>query len=146
MAYVDLNPIRAATAVTPEESDHTSVRRRIEQAKQGKQPVELMPFVGNPRKDMPEGLPFSLTDYLELVELTGRVVREDKRGFIDSQHNPILQRLGIDEQSWLAISTGIEQHFGGVVGAHKRMQRYKADHHQQRLQGMGSAKRWLNSA
>jgi len=29
LAYVDLNPVRAAIAETPEDSDYTSIQRRI---------------------------------------------------------------------------------------------------------------------
>ncbi|KZN50364.1 hypothetical protein N474_24490, partial [Pseudoalteromonas luteoviolacea CPMOR-2] len=94
LAYVDLNPVRAKIAETPEESDHTSIKKRIETAKEGKQPKSLMRFSGNPRKYMPKGLPFEFKYYLELVDLTGRYIREDKRGFItDAQ--PILARLNI---------------------------------------------------
>jgi len=46
MAYVDLNPIRAKMAATPETSDYTSIQRRINSAIKGEQPAELLPFVG----------------------------------------------------------------------------------------------------
>lgn len=57
LAYVDLNPIRAKMAETPEESEHTSIKRRIEAAGDGRQPASLFPFAGNPRKSMPAGQP-----------------------------------------------------------------------------------------
>jgi len=88
MAYVDLNPIRARMAEAPEESDYTSVKRRIKavlkarQANKANNQTGLLPFVVYPRKDIPDGLPFKLTDYLELVEWTGRIIREGKRGAI----------------------------------------------------------------
>ena len=70
-AYVDLNPIRAGLAERLTDSAHTSIKRRCEQAEQATQPNHknqqsngLLPFVGNPRAHMPNGLPFRLTDYL----------------------------------------------------------------------------------
>jgi hypothetical protein len=39
-----------------------------------------------------EGLPFRLTDYLELVDWIGRILREDKRGYIAQEIPPILER------------------------------------------------------
>ena len=95
MAYVDLNPVRANMASTPETSEHTSIMLRIKEAKKVRQPKALAPFVGNPRNNIPKGLPFNLTDYIELVELTGRCIREDKRGYIENNLPDILQRLGI---------------------------------------------------
>ena len=96
LAYVDLNPIRANMADSSETSQHTSAKKRIEAVKRTQpnsktlnQPTVLMPFVGNPREPMPIGLPFKLTDYLTLLDWTGRILRNDKRGAID-QSLPLL--------------------------------------------------------
>jgi len=82
MAYTDLNPIRAAMATTPESSDHTSIKLRIDYWKHKvnsssnsnpelPQPHSLFPFVGNHRQPMPRGLALDLLDYMELVDWTG---------------------------------------------------------------------------
>ena len=70
-----------------------------------------MPFAGNPKQKMAFGLPFKLTDYLELVEYTGRILRDDNRGRISSNLPPILQRLGIEADNWLTLTTSFESNF-----------------------------------
>ena len=106
MAYVDLNPIRAKMAKTPETSNYTSIQKRTEALQQHKrQPYKLLPFVGNPRQDMPQGIAFSLQNYCELVDTTGRIIRADKASAIDSAQSPILSRLGLSEEQWLTLTT-----------------------------------------
>jgi hypothetical protein len=124
LAYVDLNPVRAGLADRPETSDYTSMQRRIRQAVSSEhdlQPSGLVPFVGNPRQDMPKGLPFRLADYLELVDWTGRILRDDKRGVIPSELPPILERLQIDPKYWLYMAQHFESRFKGLVGAAYRL-------------------------
>jgi len=123
MAYVDLNPLRARMAKTPEHSHHTSVKKRITKAKTVHQPnhpqqqeKSLMNFAGKPRQIMPEGLPCRLSDYLELVDWTGRIVRDDKRGAMDKNLPPLLTRLNITDDHWLTLSTQFEVRFGRVIG------------------------------
>ncbi|MCZ4339934.1 transposase, partial [Shewanella colwelliana] len=92
MAYVELNPVRAKMANTPEHSDYTSIQLRVNAALKGEQPKALLPFIGNERAKQPKGIAFSFKDYLELVDETGRVIREDKRGAISKSAENILQR------------------------------------------------------
>lgn len=124
MAYVDLNPVRAKIDKTPESSSHTSIKKRIKAVKQNRQPKTLYPFVGNPRENQPNGLPFRLEDYLELVDLTGRIVRQDKRGSIDLSFAPILQRLNIPSENWLTLAIEFEQHTHAAVGTEVILSNY----------------------
>ena len=124
MAYVDLNPIRARMAKKPETSDHTSIKQRFNKAQQTtqanhkrQQPKALLTFAGYPRNNMPKGLPFRLTDYLELVDWTGRFLREDKRGAISDNLPPILERLNMDTKHWLYLANHFESPFKGLVGS-----------------------------
>lgn len=130
LAYVDLNPIRAKMADTPEDSDHTSIKKRIDHQLQtepqnpeliGAQPRALLPFAGYPRQNMPKGLPFRYTDYLELVDWTGRILREDKRGSIAEETPDILDRLNIDPNHWVHLTKDFESPFKSLVGSAYRI-------------------------
>lgn len=135
MAYCDLNPIRAAMAKTPETSDHTSIKLRIEHWRktsadtkktktpatqqdidEDQQPKSLLPFVSNHRQPMPKGIAFNLLDYLELVDWTGRAVLENKRGSIPTGKPPIISRLNITPEHWIDLSTHFGSRFKGLVG------------------------------
>jgi REP element-mobilizing transposase RayT len=144
MAYVDLNPIRAKMASTPEASEHTSIKKRTRAVTQKRrQPRQLMPFVGNPRQNMPKGIAYHLNDYCELVDCTGRCIREYKAGHIEHHHSPILERLGLNTEQWLTLSTEFEKHFSTAVGSEYMLQQFKAHTAHQRIRGMGKARALL---
>ena len=99
MAYVDLNPVGAKMAITLGDSTHTNIQKRKLAVKHKRFQLQfLMPFVCNPRQPMHKGPAFSLQDYCERVDITGRCICKDKVGYIEYQHSHILTRLGLDAE------------------------------------------------
>ncbi len=145
IAYVDLNPIRAQMAETPETSEFTSVKERIATAQstpkssEPHQPKALFPFVGYARQDMPAGLLFRLQDYLELVDWTGRHIRNDKRGIIAEPMPPILERLNIDADHWIYNTQHFESQFKSLVGTVQSIKTKFQQFGYQRTPGLGLA-------
>ncbi len=64
---------------------------------------------------MPIGLPFELLDYLQLVELTRKCIREDKPGYIEQSLPNILTRLVISVDNWLILTQQFTKQFHGAV-------------------------------
>jgi hypothetical protein len=75
-----------------------------------------LPFGGSPRAHMPNGLPFRLTGYLELVDWTGRILRDNKRGAIPEDVPAILEQLNIGPKHWCYLSQHFESEFKSLVG------------------------------
>ncbi len=108
MAYVDLNPIRAAIAKTPEQSDYTSIQERIKQPGNH----DLRPFA----EQECDGIPFNLKDYLELVDWSGREIKHNKRGYIPANTPAILTRLKMDATPVLNYLGKADQPVFGALG------------------------------
>ena len=103
-------------ANSPEESDHTAIKYRIEMLTHGKSDCSgLEDFVGVTQQTT--GIPYRLKDYLALVDWTGRSIRPDKRGSIPERLPPILHRLGLDMASWIILTTEFESRFQSWVGS-----------------------------
>jgi REP element-mobilizing transposase RayT len=153
--YVDLNPIRAGLAETPESSDFTSAQRRIEAQRQadaspsvGSRPVGtrpddwLAPLPLEERSAVPRPaasdsrhrcsdkgfLPMSVAEYLELLDWTGRQLVAGKRGSIPAQLSPILSRLGIEAPSWLELASNFGRLYHRVAGGCSAVHRERTRH------------------
>ena len=131
MAYVDLNPVRAGIAETPEDSEYTSVQARIEgdyrastvsgAAARLTERCEINHFESTVRPLMPFSdethdvkmpcLPMKQCEYLKLVDQTGRIAVRGKRGRIDAVLEPILERLGLAADDWLRCSTDFRRSY-----------------------------------
>ncbi len=126
MAYVDLNPVRANIAETPEDSEYTSIKSRLtadfrravlrsasnlleccEINHFHVPPRPLVPFSDNSPPDVTRvvTLPMQALEYVKLVEASGRLRVRGKRGRIDPALESVLTRLGFSADEWLTAST-----------------------------------------
>ena len=147
MVYVDLNPIRAAIAETPEQSDFTSIQQRLKAVANVvddivAQPTNLLPFTGYQAHTKQQvGLPFKLIDYFELLEWTGRCFREDKRGVIPNHIKPLFERFNVNKDDWLSVISNFNRHFISAAGsvnnmkhwAYSTQRKWCATHHSLKL-------------
>ena len=155
MAYVDLNPIRAGMETNLVESNFTSVQDRLYEFSKRKstktlsearvekrvlqqrdikkslglekQPeAPLMPFDGSSHKDIHAALPFTREDYFDLVDKTGRIIREDKRGFIPAELPPIIVEFGINPDKWIEHVKHFGRRYASYAGSRDNIVNFAA--------------------
>ena len=153
MAYVDLNPIRAGLATTPEGSDCTSVKNRIEdrcsQSEESSdsardQLIEHGPKAGwlaplpldpphqqsrelkSSRRASNKGcLTMTLDQYLHLLDWTGRQIRLEGGGRIPEEFAPILERLECSVEVWLHYVCSFHKVFRNEAGLVKNCRAFR---------------------
>lgn len=126
MVYIDLNPLAAGMAPTPEESTHTSFRARIDHCREQHRTSDLQAgqtsyqaacaaaagleddlwlFPIQDRRELGDSLRpgllpgFTLASYVELVDGTSRLSRPDK-AHVSPGMAPLLTRLGTTPELW----------------------------------------------
>jgi len=141
MAYVDLNPIRAGVTHSLTTSNFTSIQKRIAQLnshkKQAirkpssmqvpKQPPSLLPFTSS-NTDEINVIPFSCSDYLELLDWSGRQVSPDKVGRITEEVPSILSIQDIAKNDWLVTIKHFRRQYGSFAGSISHLREYAHQH------------------
>ncbi len=134
-AYVDLNPIRAAMAETLEESDFTSVQKRIEsevklddRAAHSDLHLARLPIdeqrdatgpcchVDGSRASDKGFLPMTVAAYVDLLDWTAREIQQGKRGSTPQRMQPVFERLGISSEVWCGLVKDFGKLFYAVAG------------------------------
>ena len=81
-------------------------------------------------------LPVTLDQYLELLEVSGRIVRDGKSGAIPAHLASILDRLQIKQTVWCELITQFQDWFGPIVGTAEQVAQQAAQ----------VGRRWLGGA
>lgn len=140
-AYVDLNPIRAAVAETMEESEHTSIQKRLQAVQTQDDPMcsecpppradrhlapihlhslrdalQVYPSSSGNRCSDKGFLPITELEYVELLDWTARQVVKGKQGFTPETTPLVLDRIGVSLKSWQALVTDFGRLFNLVAG------------------------------
>ena len=177
MAYVDLNPVRAGIADSPENSEFTSIHERSKHLKQHTKPIKTK-LISETAKNkssqthshtqfakvcdsspQPAGLMtistvssnnaaatpsinINLSEYLNLVDETGRMMGSKKRGCISYELKPILTRLNLQDNAWLDIIKNLEKSFAHAIGHVDNLVKFGKKFHDRALKGKGAAKKY----
>jgi REP element-mobilizing transposase RayT len=164
MAYVDLNPIRAGVATTPETSNFTSVKERIQdrqsaqeltspeekdlQTEHGKKagwlsPIALEPGTKdvrntpNARRASNKGCLFmTLEQYLLLLDWTGRQMKKGKLGHVPQEFAPILERLDCDAELWMLYVRDFRRVFRNEAGKAENRKAFRSQRNRNRAQAV----------
>jgi len=141
MAYVDLNPVRAGIAEMPETSDFTSIQERLKAAAGQLRLAPCLSRFQKGKQQEKEELPIRQNDYFELVDWTGRAIRDDKRGCIPAKLANILLRLNIQPETWFDVAEQLETNFSRALGTPDSMSIYSIQVSQSWIRGMSMSRR-----
>ena len=169
--YVDLNPIRAKMAETPEESDFTSIQDRIIKFKEtnikqndevgnnlsqnSSQKIECEVMLKNKAPKLipineKESFPITEEEYICLVDMAGRISKRGKRGTINPALKPILERLKINSdyfiENILENGFSLSKMFTYIIGDINEINSFTKKLKQNFMHGISSAKAVFNAS
>jgi hypothetical protein len=86
-------------------------------------------------------LPMPFSEYLQLLDWTGREVRADKRGAIPADLAPFLERLHMSGESWLNLVRDFRRKFRRAAGTPESLRKGAQKRGCRKMQGIQQAGR-----
>jgi len=144
MAYVDLNPVRAGMCKTLRESEHTSVRHRLESTRsamrkavgRSSQDQALKPVAG---LDIDTLADLTESSYIDLVRWTGLQAHPEKRGKLSAAEAATpegLWSVANHPREWLRRVQGTESRYYRAIGSAEALMLKAADLGQRWMKGV----------
>jgi len=119
MAYVDLNPVRARITDKLEESNHTSIQKRINTIcshshnNKTKLDIALGAITGSIEA---KKLSISVKEYIKLVDWTGRSIIYPQKGSIPPNIPYVFDKFNIQQDNWVEHIINYGDNYGNFVG------------------------------
>jgi hypothetical protein len=160
--YVDLNPLRAGEADSPETARYTSVFQRLQADGLRKnaharpdawlgeltlQPErkadEVLAYASRTgRRASDRGLlPISLADYVKLLKWTAQLLQSGQRSTIPPDLAGVLDHLDVKHEAWLDTVAQYEHSFGHAVGRPAALAEVAERMELKHLKGMSACRR-----
>ena len=138
MAYVDLNPIRAGLNTKVENSEYTSIQKRLINLSE-KQLNQAVESIAGSIKN--KTLSIKLNDYIELVDWTGKFITHSDKTKIPPNLSSTLQRLNLNQKQWMIQVRAFGSSYYRAIGALDSMKEKAEKLGQHWLKGVGSIKK-----
>src|SRR5690606_12696566 len=106
--------------------------------------IPLRAFADEVERNEP-AIPYALHDYLALVDWSGRLIRNNKRGAIEAALPPLLKRVGIESDGWELLMRRRGTVFGRAMGKLDAMRLHAATLGQLWVRGVRFAERASSS-
>ena len=141
MVYVDLNPVRAKITEKLEESNNTSIKKRIDELRLTPHKNSLeenLKAIAGQLKQRQLSMP--LKSYIELVEWTGKSIIHPNKASIPSHIASTLDRLNLQQNHWLKQIENYGENYTRVVGSIDKIREKAAQLKVRCLHGISAAK------
>ncbi len=101
--------------------------------------VKLLEYSDDSDQSAEKAIPYSIYDYLELVDWSGRAIVEGKKGSIPDHLPPILHRLNMDPQQYVNYIRKPKFGFANALGALDKLKEYAEHFEKAFLKGQTAA-------